>query len=335
MKTNKLPKVLFEKCIEFGLLKKETPYKCKQITDGVSSDIWYVNSNNKEFCIKRALSKLTVKEDWFAPVERNNYEAKYFSVCKKILPAPFPKILGHDKKKFILAMEWFNSKSYILWKKELLNKKLSISQAENIAKILAKIHSIFYNKKKYEKIFTNDKIFFDIRIEPYIMFTSKHYPKYKSNFLDAANSLVMNKSTIIHGDFSPKNILIGKKSPIILDAETACWGDPIFDLAFCSNHLILKSVLHLDSKRSYINLLHKFIVKYFSYLKIEKKDTCIIRFINLLPLLMLARVDGKSPVEYLNGYQKKYVRTFSQALLDKKTKNLSELFNFLEIYETR
>ncbi len=303
-----------------------------QITDGVSSDIWYVKSKNKEFCVKRALSKLTVKEDWFAPVDRNNYEANYFNVCKKILPAPFPKILGHDKKEFILAMEWFNSKNYTLWKKELLNKNISVSNAESIAKILAKIHSVFYNKKKYEKIFTNDKTFFDIRIEPYIIFTSRSYPKYKSNFLAAANSLVMNKSTIIHGDFSPKNILIGKKSPIILDAETACWGDPIFDLTFCSNHLVLKSILHLDKKKSYIDVLHKFIVKYFSYLKIEKKDDCIIRFINLLPLLMLARIDGKSPVEYFDECKKKYVRTFGQALLDKKTKNLSELFNFLETY---
>ena len=329
MKTNKLPEILFHKCVEFGLLKKNSIYKCKKITDGVSSDIWYVNSNEIEFCIKRALSKLTVKEDWFAPIERNNFEANYFNVCKQILPDSFPKILGHDDKKYILAMEWFNENDYNLWKKELLNKKISLSDTESIASILAKIHSTFFNKKEYEKKFSNDKTFFDIRIEPYIIFSSNHYPEYKSRFLDVASSLKTNKSTLIHGDFSPKNILIGKKSPVILDAETACWGDGIFDLAFCSNHLILKSILNSDKKKDYIIALNKFINKYLNELKISEKNNYIIRFLNLIPVLMLARVDGKSPVEYFNEAQKEHVRFIGKSLLEEPATKLTELFSFL------
>ena len=111
------------------------------------------------------------------------------------------------------------------------------------------------------------------------------------------NSLKINKSTLIHGDFSPKNILIGKKSPVILDAETACWGDGIFDLAFCCNHLILKSILNRDKNKTYIIALDKFINKYLTNLEIDKKNDFVIRFLNLIPILMLARVDGKSPVD--------------------------------------
>ncbi len=329
MKTNKLPKALFDKCVEFGLLNKNSSFDCRKITDGVSSDIWYVNSDEIEFCVKRALSKLAVKEDWFASIERNNFEANYFNVCKKVLPTSFPKILGHDEKKYILAMEWFNENNYILWKKKLLKKEISFSDAENIAYILAKIHSSFFNKKEYEKKFLNDKTFFDIRIEPYIIFSSKSYPEYKSKFLDAANSLKINKSTLIHGDFSPKNILIGKKSPVILDAETACWGDGIFDLAFCCNHLILKSILNRDKNKTYIMALDKFINKYLTNLEIDKKNDFVIRFLNLIPILMLARVDGKSPVEYFNKSQKEHVRFIGKALLENPVTNLPELFNIL------
>ena len=128
-----------------------------------------------------------------------------------------------------------------------------------ISNILREKHSYFHNKSDYKKEFENDKTFYDIRIEPYILFTSKSYPKYENCFIDAAKSLVLNKKTVIHGDFSPKNILIGPQFPIILDAETACWGDPVFDLAFCNNHIILKSILNTSNKKEYILLSKKFI----------------------------------------------------------------------------
>ena len=113
MKTNKLPQEIYKASIDFGLLSSNQKYISKKITDGVSSDIWYVKTTNKQYCIKRALAKLTVKEDWYAPIDRNNYEVKYFTHCQAIQPYSFPKILGHDSKNFILAMEWFDNKKFI------------------------------------------------------------------------------------------------------------------------------------------------------------------------------------------------------------------------------
>ena len=48
------------------------------------------------------------------------------------------------------------------------------------------------------------------------------------------------KRALVHGDVSPKNILVGPRGPVFLDAECAWYGDPAFDLAFCLNHLLLK-----------------------------------------------------------------------------------------------
>ena len=87
MKTDKLPAEVFDAACKFQLLNKSTNYNCQKITDGVSSDIWYVKTEkNREFCIKRALAKLTVKEDWYAPISRNKFEAMYFQNCFKIAP---------------------------------------------------------------------------------------------------------------------------------------------------------------------------------------------------------------------------------------------------------
>ena len=137
MKTNKLPVEVFEAACKFQLLNKSINYNCQKITDGVSSDIWYVKTEkNREFCIKRALAKLTVKEDWYAPISRNKFEAMYFKKCFDIAPNNFPKLLGYDNENYILAMEWYSPDSYLAWKKKLLNKKdVSMAAADEVKKI--------------------------------------------------------------------------------------------------------------------------------------------------------------------------------------------------------
>ena len=255
MKTSRLPKDVFKAACKFKLLNNTIHYKSLKITDGVSSDIWYVKTDqNIEFCIKRALAKLTVKEDWYAPISRNNFEAMYFRYCHKMAPNNFPRLLGHDNKNFILAMEWYTPNDFLVWKKKLLNKKIEKKDIINVSDLLIKKHKKFFKKKNIAKLFNNDATFLSIRIEPYILFTSKKYPDFKKRFESVAESLVNNKKTLIHGDFSPKNILIKDNSPMVLDAETACWGDPVFDLAFCNNHLLLKSLLPNGSGKKLLDL---------------------------------------------------------------------------------
>lgn len=333
MKINDFPKPIFNAACTFGLLNPKIKFEYIKITEGVSSDIWYVKTEKGlEFCIKRALKKLTVKEDWFAPISRSNFEVAYFKACQNINTESFPKILGHDKKKYILAMEWFKPEKYILWKKKLLDMTFETKDGYTISNILREKHSYFHNKSDYKKEFENDKTFYDIRIEPYILFTSKSYPKYENCFIDAAKSLVLNKKTVIHGDFSPKNILIGPQFPIILDAETACWGDPVFDLAFCNNHIILKSILNTSNKKEYILLSKKFIETYINKINWEEKSNFIDRFLKLIPLLVLARLDGKSPIEYYQNKHIKKARALSLKILDDKIKDINNFFSIWEKY---
>ncbi len=326
MKINKLPKEILTASIDFGLLSKNDQFSFSKITEGVSSDIWHVSAEKKEFCIKRALGKLTVKEDWFAPINRNNYEAKYFLYCKDVIPNSFPKVLGHDNKKFILAMEWYDNEKFINFKKKLLAKTISLTDAKRVGKVLGVKHKFFYKKQKFKKIFLNDETFYAIRIEPYLVFTSRFYPELSSYYKNIIEFLNKNKSTLIHGDFSPKNILIGKNYPIILDAETACWGNPIFDLAFFNNHLILKSILNDVIYRSYLELSKYFLEAYFAHFSFIKNRFLIEKFIILQSLLILARVDGKSPVEYFSKKHKDKARSLAKIILKNKNYNLNSFF---------
>ena len=327
MKTNKLPEEVFEAACKFQLLNKSIDYNSKKITDGVSSDIWYVKTEQDvEFCIKRALAKLTVKADWYAPISRSKFEAMYFQYCFEIAPDNFPKLLGYDNKNYILAMKWYNPNSFSVWKKKLLNKKVEKEDIINVCDLLIKKHEKFFNSKNLEKKFDNDVTFYSIRIEPYILFTSKKYPDFKNKFDSVAESLVKNKKTLIHGDFSPKNILIKDNNPLILDAETACWGNPIFDLAFFNNHIILKSILNPDIYKGYIKLSKSFLNTYLLYFSLVNNKSYIKEFVKLQALLILARVDGKSPVEYFDEKQRIKARILAKSIIFKIKPTLRNLF---------
>ena len=100
---------------------------------------------------------------------------------------------------------------------------------------------------------------------------------------------------------SPKNILCGPTSPVFLDAECAWYGDPAFDLAFCLNHLLLKAVHQPAQSAALLAAFDSMAGAYLAQVNWEPSASLQARAAGLLPALLLARVDGKSPVEYLTN----------------------------------
>jgi Ser/Thr protein kinase RdoA (MazF antagonist) len=130
----------------------------------------------------------------------------------------------------------------------------------------------------------------------------------------------------VHGDVSPKNILVGPNGPIFLDAECAWYGDPAFDLAFCLNHLLLKCLWTPPAAPGFLNCFEVLAKAYLAGVVWELRGALEARSARLLPGLLLARVDGKSPVEYLNAEtDKDRVRRVARALLAAPARRLNEV----------
>ena len=106
--------------------------------------------------------------------------------------------------------------------------------------MLGKIHSHSARRPELAAEFDTDTIFFDIRLEPYLLATARRHPDLASRLEHLVDVTRSHRVALVHGDVSPKNILIGANGPVFLDAECAWWGDPAFDIAFCLNHLLLK-----------------------------------------------------------------------------------------------
>jgi hypothetical protein len=103
---------------------------------------------------------------------------------------------------------------------------------------------------------------------------------------------------------------------VILDAECAWWGDPAFDLSFCLNHLLLKCLWTPPARAGFLRCFDALAAAYLAGVGWEPPPALEARAAALLPGLLLARVDGKSPVEYITTEaDRTVVRRTARALL--------------------
>jgi aminoglycoside phosphotransferase (APT) family kinase protein len=164
--------------------------------------------------------------------------------------------------------------------------------------------------------FPTDAIFHAIRVEPYLLATARVHPDLAPALELLVETTQSTRRALVHGDVSPKNILCGPHGPVLLDAECAWWGDPAFDLAFCLNHLLLKCLWSPFAQERFMACFVALSVAYLNEVRWEPRAGLEARAARLLPGLLLARVDGKSPVEYITRDEDKdKVRRVARRLL--------------------
>ncbi|HEV8259561.1 MAG TPA: aminoglycoside phosphotransferase family protein [Burkholderiales bacterium] len=309
-----------------GLLQPGERPAITPLAGGVSSDIVRVDLASGPICVKRALPKLKVEADWQAPVERNRYEVQWMRVAAGINPAAVPRILGEDPETGMFAMQFLDSSRYPVWKAQLRDGEISADTARDVGRRVAAFHGRTAGDTAVALTFATDHIFFPIRLEPYLAATADKHSDCAERLRSLMRVTGATRKALVHGDISPKNILAGPDGPVFLDAECAWYGDPAFDLAFCLNHLLLKCVWRPRWQARYLVCFDAFAQTYLAAVTWESRTDIETRTAHLLPGLFLGRVDGKSPVEYINTEEERdRVRRVARALLARPVDKLSDV----------
>jgi aminoglycoside phosphotransferase (APT) family kinase protein len=298
------------------------------LTGGVSSDILKVASGGDVVAVKRALPKLKVAADWRAPVDRNRFEVAWLRTVRAIVPDAVPDILAHDPDSGTFAITFLNPATNPVWKAQLRDGTVDIDFAAEVGRILGRIHRATSGQPGIAQQFQTDHIFHPIRLEPYLEATAQRHPDVAEPLMRLSEETLRRKEVLVHGDVSPKNILVGPAGPIFLDAECAWYGDPAFDLAFCLNHLLLKCLWNRSAARRFLHAFDALSAAYLAEVTWSSADDLERRTARLLPGLFLARVDGKSPVEYITDEtDKDMVRATAIPFLARAPGKLREIRN--------
>jgi len=310
---------------EYGLVNT-TSFQALALTGGVASDIWKIEADGRVFVVKQALARLRVAQEWRAPVSRNASEVQWLLVAGKVVPQAVPKVLAHDARRGVFAMDYLPPETHPVWKTALHKGHADPLFAAKLGGVLSTLHAATANHTGFARQFANDAVFHPIRLEPYLEAMARVHADLSPLLMQLSRHTLATKTALVHGDVSPKNILVSANGPVLLDAECAWYGDPAFDLAFCLNHLLLKCLWNPSARPGYARCFEALAQAYLRGVHWEPVSALEARAALLLPALCLARVDGKSPVEYLtHPTDQDFVRTHSRALLQRPATTLDAI----------
>lgn len=295
---------------------------------GISSDIFVVHRPGQpDFVVKQALSRLRVQADWRADTSRNRVEHQWLRHAARVVPGHVPVILHCDDAVGYFAMEYLGTLT--AWKSSLMAGTIQPAVAETAGTLLGRLHAATWNSEEARATFATDHLFHALRIDPYLLATGERHTALRPYFQAEAERLAATKQALVHGDYSPKNLLVDAERFVIVDAEAGWFGDPVFDVAFALTHFHLKSLYHArnpEKSAACLELVAAFIRGYATGLKQHWTEALEARAARLLLLLLLARIDGKSPAEYLTEpAQRDFVRDFVRRHLPSAPARLSSL----------
>jgi len=289
------------------------------LTGGVSSDIWRVTASDRVFCAKRALPRLRVKARWEAPVSRNTEEVRWLRTVRPWIGAQAAEVVAHDETAGVAVLRWYDPGQWHNWKVRLLAGEVDEQIASQLGRALGTIARESHHNPALALEFANDHLFDALRIDPFFRHISRRYPGLRP----LIDYLETDRSTLVHGDFSPKNVLVSDAGEVlILDAETATWGPAGFDPGYLLAHLLLK--YQRSHERSLLGAARRFWSTYRDQVGscFPTLDTGTWR---TLTGMLLARIDGKSPVEYLTPEQQDQLRDTAVHLLDQAPGSIAAL----------
>ncbi len=313
-----------------GLAAPDEIRSVEPLTGGVASDIAKVETDKGTYCAKFALAQLRVEAEWHAPVHRNAAEYAWLEFVHALLPNSAPKLYGRSATENGFIMEFLAGGDIRLWKSDLLQNGPRTGDAIKVAHALVTIHAASARPGFDSRQFQNQSDFYALRLEPYLDTLRTKHRDISDRFLALIESYESHAVALVHGDISPKNILLRGTDPIFLDAECATMGDPAFDIAFCLNHLLLKALHMPQHRRDLFKSARDFWSTYKQGVDWEDASVLEARVASLLPALFLARVDGKSPVEYLSDEAREAVRVLARPFIAKPLDALTPLFSELE-----
>ena len=313
-----------EYLIARGLYAPSSTLEIETLTGGISNVVFGVSDGQSELVLKQALPELLVPTQWEADQRRTVVEANAMEAFYKMTPGSVPRLIDSDVKNYVVTLERA-SRSASVWKDDLLSGVVNVDIARQLGTLLADWHKLSALDFPLLEQFREDRLFEQLRIEPFYRSLIPQYPAVANRIEQLISELQSSHRCLVHGDFSPKNILVLPNNEVmVLDFEVAHSGAPVFDLAFLLAHLLCKFE-YFAGTPTQVEIAHAAINFMSAY---ETQFEAPAETLGWhVALLALARIDGVSKVHYLDLPTQARVRKKTLTWLgSKKVPSLAQLF---------
>ncbi len=338
---------------ETGRLSSEEAAKsyAEALSGGVSNVVMRVTVPGREdFVVKQSRAQLRTQTAWFSQPERIWRERDVLDVLSRVTPPGLvPKLLFEDRDNFLFAMEAI-PREHVVWKTALLAGEVDASIGRRLGEVLAAVHRRTAGDADLRERLGDRTIFDELRLDPFYRFVAKRQPELSPALERLIEQTVATSNCLVLGDFSPKNILLvpgeagcdGEQPRLALvDFETGYFGDPAFDLGFFLSHLLLKTIKHARRADEFFEMVREFWSAYrgagFQPARPDSRQAGQVEnlpheahTVSHLAACMLARVDGKSTVDYLTLEAQSFVREVTRGWLLSPPDRVASAFTDLQ-----
>ncbi len=322
---------LLARLVQRHVLPSEANVSVEPLTGGGSADVFALSFGDRRLVVKEVLPRLRVAQEWLSSPTRALVEADAIAFARRIRPDNVPEIIDVDDERFVIVMT-AAAPDMENWKSKLLEGIIDPTIGESLGAALADWHSKSSSDRVVLSRFCDRTHFWELRVSPFFLRVAEVHQDLTTKIDDVIERMMNRAICLVHGDFSPKNVLVGKGSFWVLDWEIAHIGDPTFDLAFLVSHLVCKSIHRPSDAVRYRSCAEAFLATYFdqSGITVDKDDLVL-----QVGCLLLARADGKSPVDYFDPDERDVARTLGRHVLADDIADLADLWDLRELRELR
>ena len=277
------------------------------LAGGVSNRTVFVRRTRGEaWVLKQALAKLRVNVDWFSDPARVHREALGMRWLKRLAPnGTITDLVFEDRDHHLLAMAAV-PEPHENWRTMLLDGRLDVEHVEQFARLLAAVHRESHAQRDELAAVFEDRGFFEsLRLEPYYAYSAEQAPEAAAFLRALIDDTRRHRLTLVHGDYSPKNILVHDGRLVLLDHEVIHFGDPAFDLGFSTTHLLSKAHHLPELRKGFAEAAKRYWAGYREALgDVPWTDDFEPRAVRQTLGCLLARVVGRSQLEYMSDEEK-------------------------------
>jgi 5-methylthioribose kinase len=300
------------------------------LSGGISSNTMLIRrASSENLVVKQALPKLRVAVDWCSDPRRIHHEALGMKWLDRFCPpGSVTTLVFEDFEEHLLIMQAV-PEPHQNYKDLLLAGDVKFDHVIRFAEMLAAIHRESFSQREIVAPIFWDRSFFEtLRVEPYYRYAAARVPESRSFLAALVMETFNTRLSLVHGDYSPKNILLFQGKMVLLDHEVIHFGDPAFDVGFALAHLLSKAH-HLRDKRPLLvqaSLL--FAERYLDGLNgLEWRSTMESRAVRHTVACLLARVAGRSTLEYLGIDERVQQQEIAREMMKSPPKYVSGLIN--------
>jgi len=319
--------------VQQGVLASHRVPFFEKLEGGVSNRTVLVDCRDgRELVFKQALEKLRVEVDWFSSPERVHREAAGLRDLSSLLPVgAVPELVFEDVASHVIGMSAV-SRPHENWKALLLAGEVDLGLIDEFANILATVQRESSRRlERYREPFDDRSFFESLRLEPYYAFAAEQVPVCARFLEDLIAETRSHREALVHGDFSPKNVLVADGRLVLLDHEVLHIGDPAFDVGFALTHLLSKAQHVRHARDEFLMAARRFFATYRTGVagasfEADLEGRCVRQALGSL----LARVAGRSPLEYLDDSERSCQRRVVTGLTEELPTTIDELVDRFE-----